>query len=1450
MKNYLTLFFLLSIHIVCYSTNGFIENKGQIADETGKIKQDINFKIELPHTNAYFKKDGIIYHFYQSSKKTTNEYSEKDWENYKKGDLNAISEKVYFFRIDLKLLNTNPNPVIEKKGTQNIIYNYYLSHCPQGITGVNSFDEIIYKNIYNNIDIRYYFSDNKLKYEFIVHPGGNINDIQLQYNGATSVKINSGQLIVENDFNTITEDEPYSYTKESNNKLDSQFKINNGTIGFDIKKFNSNETIIIDPTITWASYYNNNNSSDFKCNSAFDAQLNIFTCFSTYGNTWTTINAGAGQYYDAVKDGITDVVISRFNTNYSQQWVTYYGGNGGDYLCGTGGDYGKTIGVDANGNVYVGGYTNGAANNFPTLSSSTPGAFYKDQTKIYGGDTGFLLKFDGNGVRQWATMFQHEQANTSSAGMRINGICVNGSKIYFTGETYRFSNNDIPLRVLAGAYNNPTYVGDQDVFLGRFDSNCLLEWCTYFNNGNNTIKAYKQGTDLHIDASGNLLYVGQISASSAANGASAYLSNPGGGAYYMGTIAGSGDIQVAKFNSSLQPVWSTLYGSTDLDRVSEVSSDINGNILVACRTVSGNNLPTANPVGAFVYTTKQAPGTWSSNGAQDGAIIKFTPNGNLYWATYIGGTSSTTNSTPGVASDNSGNIYVIGFTNTNNFPIQNLAGSYNQPASGGGQEMVMMRFTPTGALSWSTYYGGTADESCYGLKITPSSKHGSCGFYKQFCTFSTNSSNIPTTNPGSPSFFKGIKKQTYTNGILLIEENTGSAVSTPPTNILGNTTICISNSTTLIINGGSLASGSAWTWHADSCNATPIGTGTSITVSPTTTTTYYVNAIGICDTSACVAITVTVGTNVTGSFNHSICTGSSYLFNGQNLTTSGLYKDTLTSISGCDSILTLNLTVTSPLATSFNHSICTGSSYLFNGQNLTASGMYKDTLTATGGCDSIITLNLTVTSPLTSSFNHSICTGSSYLFNGQNLTASGMYKDTLTATGGCDSIITLNLTVTSPLTSSFNHSICTGSSYLFNGQNLTTTGIYKDTLTALGGCDSIITLNLTVTNALTSSFNQSICTGNSYLFNGQNLTIAGAYKDTLTSIGGCDSIVTLNLSVTPSLTSSFNHSICTGNSYLFNGQNLTIAGAYKDTLTSIGGCDSIVTLNLTVTNALTSSFNHSICTGNSYLFNGQNLITAGAYKDTLTSIGGCDSIITLNLTILQNSFSNLNATVCSNEGYLLQNGIIVYTSGIYKDTLTAKNGCDSIITINLTVNPSPILTVSPNVTIVSGNSTTLTASGFGTFSWSPPNGLDITTGQSVIASPIQTTTYCVTLQAANGCIDTACITVTVESNCVNPTNLAVPNAFSPNKDAVNESYCLQGWDQCVKDFTITIYNRWGEKIYESKDPKFCWDGSYYNLPAGRQGTIMDSQVVVYTIYATHIVTGESFIKRGNISIIR
>ncbi len=222
------------------------------------------------------------------------------------------------------------------------------------------------------------------------------------------------------------------------------------------------------------------------------------------------------------------------------------------------------------------------------------------------------------------------------------------------------------------------------------------------------------------------------------------------------------------------------------------------------------------------------------------------------------------------------------------------------------------------------------------------------------------------------------------------------------------------------------------------------------------------------------------------------------------------------------------------------------------------------------------------------------------------------------------------------------------------------------------------TITLTQDTTLTANFERAvytqeihhaICEGSVYTENGFNVSEPGTYTQNLQTIDGCDSIVTLTLSVNPVESTILSAAICEGTTYTENGFNVSEAGTYTQNLQTVNGCDSIVTLTLTVNPVANTTLSVTICDGTTYTENGFNVSEAGTYTQNLQTVNGCDSIVTLNLTI--NPTYNITIDASINEGETYEeNGFSESEAGTYVHTLQSEFGCDSVITLNLTVNSS------------------------------------------------------------------------------------------------------------------------------------------------------------------------------------
>ncbi len=195
-----------------------------------------------------------------------------------------------------------------------------------------------------------------------------------------------------------------------------------------------------------------------------------------------------------------------------------------------------------------------------------------------------------------------------------------------------------------------------------------------------------------------------------------------------------------------------------------------------------------------------------------------------------------------------------------------------------------------------------------------------------------------------------------------------------------------------------------------------------------------------------------------------------------------------------------------------SETICSGETYTFGSQSLSQTGNYTEVFTA-NGCDSTVTLTLTVLSSIANTITETICGGETYILGSQQISQSGIYDETFASNGGCDSIVTLNLTVSSENTTTLVETICAGDTYTFGSQTLSQTGVYSQTHTGINGCDSIINLNLTVfvlpTTTIDYTNNQLVSsTGVNYQWMLDNNELNGENNQSLSpQENGCYTVV-------------------------------------------------------------------------------------------------------------------------------------------------------------------------------------------------------------------------------------------------------------------------------------------------------------------------------------------------------
>ena len=403
---------------------------------------------------------------------------------------------------------------------------------------------------------------------------------------------------------------------------------------------------------------------------------------------------------------------------------------------------------------------------------------------------------------------------------------------------------------------------------------------------------------------------------------------------------------------------------------------------------------------------------------------------------------------------------------------------------------------------------------------------------------------------------------------------------------------------------------------------------------PTDSAFYLTTGSNGCDSVVTLHLTLTQCTTT------EITACDSYMWRGSILTASGTYTD-----AGD----TLMLTIRNSSASEESATAC--ESYEWHGHSYLASGSYTYTTENADGCDSTVTLQLTLLHATTATVALAAC--DSYEWHGTEYTASGDYPYTTTGSNGCDSTVTLHLTVHYGTTGSESATAC--NSYSWHGTEYSTSGDYTYSTINSVGCDSVVTLHLMVNSCSTTE----ITACDNYEWHGTSYRTSGTYIDENDTL-----LLTVNVSTTAEVTAA----AC--NRYHWHGNTYTNDGVYMYTTTNAAGCDSVVDLHLTLYHSITVDTTVAAC--DRYIWNGGTYTHEGTYRYTTTSVNGCDS--TTNLTLIINHSVTTYDTLVVNESDLPMDysGTIITGAGNYEIAEMTVAGCDSTVRLHVEVSTSGI----------------------------------------------------------------------------------------------------------------------------------------------------------------------------------
>jgi hypothetical protein len=684
---------------------GFEENKGQVTTTDGVPATDVRFRYAQGATSIFLLRNGIAYQFNRRHRPEGMEALEQEARHAptEHVDLHAMREQVRLetYRMDMLLEGADPDAAVSTEGRSADHTNYYT----HDVLDVHTYTRITYHEVYPGIDWVVYTTDAGLKYDFVVRPGADPEQIKLRFMHHEELRVEAdGSLTHGNHLGRFTEAPPVSF--QGARVVGTRFVLDadpeqpgQALLRFALDPYDRAATLRIDPARLWGTFYGGaDNDGASSC--TVDGSGNVYLAGTTYsinsiasGGHQNTYGGNAGGLYG-------DAFLVKFNGEGVRQWSTYYGGSAADA--------GNSCCVDNSGNVFLAGGT-----------FSSNGIAAGGHQNTYGGDAGgqyygdaFLVKFNGAGVRQWSTYYG---GGSGDAGY---SCCVdNSGNVFLAGNT--LSNTAIASMGHQNTYGGGVGLINGDAFLAKFNGAGVRQWGTYY--GGNQIE---QGHSCVADGNGDVYLAGHtVSANAIANGGHQNTYGGGMGSFY-------GDAFLVKFSGAGVRQWGTYYGGSDIEQGYSCAVDGSGNVFLAGYTLSTDAIASGGH--------QNIPGGVDP----DAFLVKFNGAGVRQWGTYYGGSDEDRGYSCCV--DGSGNVFLAGYT-LSNAAIAS-AGHQNVIGGGGAPDAFLVKFNSLGIREWGTYYGGVAYDGGFSCTVDGSGNVFLAGF-----AVSTNA----IASPGAHQFANG-----------------------------------------------------------------------------------------------------------------------------------------------------------------------------------------------------------------------------------------------------------------------------------------------------------------------------------------------------------------------------------------------------------------------------------------------------------------------------------------------------------------------------------------------------------------------------------------------------------------------------------------------------------------------------------------------------------------------
>jgi gliding motility-associated-like protein len=731
LKNHIACILLMLLTLGGYAhghnheskTLAFSENKGQ-------WHENVQYRAELHSGNLYLEKNGFTYSFYDKSF-LAKYHAER--ETFK------MPESIDAHSVKIKFLNSNPTVTLSGKDRTNDYKNYFLGNdTTKWASYVYGYRDVDYSDLYDFIDLSIYEEKGYLKYDFIVDPGANVYNIELQYEGADDLYLKDGNLVVKTSITDITEQKPYAYQiiDGKRKQVPCKFVLNGNKLSYKFPRgYNKTERLIIDPILIFSSF-TGSTADNFGFTATYDFAGFTYVGGIVYAGGIYPTTAGSYQvnFNGTTTSTTIDIGISKFDvTGSSLVYSTYLGG--------TGSEAPHSLVVNDNNELFILG-TSGSPD-FPTTANAfSPG--FSGGTQVSPPSSGVNF-FAGSDiiVAKLSASGANLIGSTYVGGSSNDGLNTGANLAYNYGDPFRgeiivdangncivastTTSSDFPL---AGNSPQPVFGGGgYDGVIFKMNANLSsMIWGTFWGGD-----SQDSGFGVQLNSSGDMYMTGgTMSSNLTATGGALNQANSGSVDGYIVRFSSNGNVVLA----------ATYIGTAAHDETYFVQVDQNNDVYVIGQTEGSYPVTPAS-----VY-----------NNANSGQFIhKLDPNlTSTIFSTVVGTGSGTVDFSPSAfLVNNCGHIYISGWggplnatylaPNSTTIGLPTTANAFQQ-ATDGSDFYLMVLDVDASALIYGTFFGGPVSREHVDGGTSRFDKNGVV--YQAVCAGCGGNSDFPTT-PGT-----------------------------------------------------------------------------------------------------------------------------------------------------------------------------------------------------------------------------------------------------------------------------------------------------------------------------------------------------------------------------------------------------------------------------------------------------------------------------------------------------------------------------------------------------------------------------------------------------------------------------------------------------------------------------------------------------------------------------